>query len=120
MGLLEPVYAVSFGPIHTPDVLDSKEQMDKVTAAFPEKMPQTIGDFFSLSKKFSQTSGLLTPEVSEVLIRCENAGVPASMTMLGNGVFAYGARAKDVLPGFGTLYEMHIAQKGARIIEGSS
>jgi pantoate kinase len=120
LGLIEPVYAISFGPIHTPDVLGSKEQMDKVTAAFPEKVPQTIGDFFSISKKFSQTSGLLTPEVSEVLIRCETAGVPASMTMLGNGVFAYGAKAKDVLSGFGTLYEMHIAQKGPRIIEGSS
>ena len=120
LGLIEPVYAVSFGPIHTPDVLGSKEQMDKVTAAFPEKVPQTMGEFFSLSNKFSHTSGLLTPEVSEVLIRCENAGVPASMTMLGNGVFAYGAKAKDVLSGFGTLYEMHIAQKGPRIIEGSS
>lgn len=120
LSLPEPVYAVSFGPIHTPDVLGSKEQMDKVTAAFPEKVPQTMGEFFSLSKKFSQKSGLLTPEVSEVLIRCENAGVPASMTMLGNGVFAYGVKAKDVLSGFGTLYEMHIEQKGPRIIEGSS
>jgi len=120
LGLIEPVYAVSFGPIHTPDVLGSKEQMDKVTAAFPEKVPQTIGEFFSLSKNFAQSSGLLTPEVSEVLTLCENAGVPASMTMLGNGVFAYGMRAKDVLSGFGTLYEMHVAQKGARIIEGSS
>jgi len=120
LGFPEPVYAVSFGPIHTPDVLGSKEQMDKVTAAFPEKVPQTIGEFFSLSKNFAQSSGLLTPEVSEVLTLCENAGVPASMTMLGNGVFAYGMRAKDVLSGFGTLYEMHVAQKGARIIEGSS
>jgi len=118
--LLEPVYAVSFGPIHTPDVLGSKEQMDMVTAAFPKDVPQTIGEFFSLSKKFTEQSGLLTPDVSKVLAGCGISGVPASMTMLGNGVFAYGAKAKNVFAGFGTTYEMHIAQEGPRIIEGIS
>lgn len=116
--LFEPVYAVSFGPIHTPDVLGSKEQMDMVAAAFPKDIPYTIGGFFSLSKNFAEQSGLLTPEVSRILAVCGNTGVPASMTMLGNGVFAYGATAKNVLAGFGVTHEMHIAQEGPRIIEG--
>jgi pantoate kinase len=117
--LFEPVYAVSFGPIHTPDVLGSKKQMDRITAAFPKDVPHTIDQFFSLSKNFAEQSGLLTPEVSRVLAGCGSAGVPVSMTMLGNGVFAYGAKAKNMLLGFGATHEMHIAQEGPRIIEGA-
>ncbi|WAC06154.1 MAG: pantoate kinase [Methanoregula sp.] len=113
------VYALSFGPIHTPDVLGSKEQMDRVATAFPKDVPLTISDFFSLSKNFAEQSGLITHEVSRVLAGCRKAGVPASMTMLGNGVFAYSAKAKNVLAGFGAIYEMHIAQEGPRVIGGT-
>jgi hypothetical protein len=39
------------------------------------------------------------------------------MTMLGNGVFAYGRNARDVLLPFGAVYEFRVADAGARIIE---
>jgi len=40
------------------------------------------------------------------------------MTMLGNGVFAYGRKAHDLLVPFGPVYELYVAETGARIVEG--
>ncbi len=37
--------------------------------------------------------------------------------MLGNGVFAYGARAGAVLRVIGETYELHMAERGVRIVE---
>jgi pantoate kinase len=52
-----------------------------------------------------------------VLERCDEKGITASMTMLGDGVFAYGKNAKRVLSQFGMIYEMHVATQGARFVE---
>jgi len=41
----------------------------------------------------------------------------ASMTMLGNGVFAMGEGAEDLLSSYGTVLELHAAQEGVRITE---
>jgi pantoate kinase len=113
----EPLYAVSFGPIHTPSVLGSSEQMDRVSSAFPKTKPQTREDFFSLSRHFAEHSGLITREVKKVIRVCDAAGVPSSMTMLGNGIFAYGRKAREVLLPFGYAYELHVSATGARILE---
>jgi pantoate kinase len=113
----KPLYAISFGPIHTPSVLGSPVQMEQVKAAFPEGVPETVEDFFRLCRTFTDKSGLLTPEVRKVLAACDHAGVPASMTMLGNGVFAYGMRAEAVLRGFGEMYELRMAGSGVRILK---
>jgi pantoate kinase len=59
----------------------------------------------------------MTPEVHEVTRLCDTAGVPSGMTMLGNGVFAYGRKARDLLLPFGPVYEFCVADAGARIIE---
>jgi len=111
----EPLYAVCFGPIHTPSVLGSPDQMDRVSAAFPPVYPESPGDFFTLSRQFAKDSGLMTGEVQQVLDSCKAAGVPASMTMLGNGVFACGRNAHAVLSPFGSVYEFRMAEAGARI-----
>ena len=113
----EPLYAVSFGPIHTPSVLGSPEQMERVSSAFPKTTPANAMDFFHLSRYFAEQSGLMTREVKEVTRLCDTAGVPSSMTMLGNGVFAYGRNARDVLLPFGAVYEFRVAGAGARVIE---
>jgi pantoate kinase len=113
----EPLYAVSFGPIHTPSVLGSAEQMERVSSAFPKTTPNDIMDFFHLSRCFAEQSGFITREVHEVTRLCDTAGVPSGMTMLGNGVFAYGRMARDVLMPFGHVYEFYIADAGARILE---
>ncbi|MDD1682800.1 MAG: GHMP kinase [Methanoregula sp.] len=116
--LPEPLYAVSFGPISTPSVLGSREQMDRVAAAFPPGPPSDAEDFFRISRRFAEKSGLLTREAGAVIRRCADNNVPASMTMLGNGVFAYGREARDILSAFGELYAFTMAEAGARITGG--
>jgi len=113
-----PVCAVSFGPIHTPDVLGSPVQMEKVKQAFPRQQPETVAGFFACCRQFSAASRLETAAVRQVLAECDRQEVPAAMTMLGNGVFAYGERACAVLRMFGEVYAMRMAAGGVRIVEG--
>jgi pantoate kinase len=115
--LPEPLYAVSFGPIATPSVLGSPEQMERVAAAFPSDLPEDARDFFRISRLFAEKSGLLTKEADEVIRRCTRNNIPASMTMLGNGVFAYGKKGRDILAASGIVYELTVARQGARVIE---
>jgi pantoate kinase len=114
--LPEPLYAVSFGPISTPSVLGSREQMERVTAAFPPHPPKDAVDFFRISRRFAEKSGLLTREAGAVIRRCADNNIPASMTMLGNGVFAYGQKARDILSASGDVYAFTVARTGARIV----
>jgi pantoate kinase len=113
----EPLCAVSFGPIHTPTVLGSSAQMERVSSAFPKTTPENVEDFFLLSRHFAEQSGLMTREVKKVIRCCDAAGVPSSMTMLGNGVFAFGRKARDVLLPFGHVYEFQVSTTGAHIME---
>jgi len=113
----EPLYAVSFGPIHTPTVLGSSAQMELASSAFPKTTPGNVEDFFLLSRLFAQQSGLMTPEAQNVIRKCDAAGIPSSMTMLGNGVFAYGRKAREILLAFGHVYEFHVSATGAHIVE---
>ena len=114
--LPEPLYAVSFGSISTPSVLGSREQMERVAAAFPPRKPENAGDFFRFSRQFAEKSGLLTKEAGSVIQQCTDTNVPASMTMLGNGVFAYGNNAREILSASGDVYSFTVARAGARII----
>lgn len=112
----EPLYAVSFGPIYTPSVLDSPDLMRRISSAFPETSPENPMEFFQISRRFAEQSGLMTREVREVTRICDAAGIPSSMTMLGNGVFAYSSRAHDLLLPFGPVYEFYVAEAGVRIV----
>jgi len=114
--LPEPLYAVSFGPISTPSVLGSRKQMERVTAAFPPRPPEDAGDFFKISRQFAEKSGLLTREAGGVIRQCADNNIPASMTMLGNGVFAYGQKARDILSASGEVYAFTVAREGARVV----
>ncbi|OPY37687.1 MAG: Pantoate kinase [Methanoregula sp. PtaU1.Bin051] len=116
-GLSGPVSAVSFGPINTPSVLGSPGQMEKVAAAFPSGEPKTIEDFFSYSRAFTEKSGLITPQVREVLDFCDHNGINASMTMLGNGVFAYGDDAEPILSRFSSVHSMAVAKNGPVLLK---
>ena len=109
------IYAISFSPIPTPSVLGSAMQMERVARAFPQKNPATCQEFFEKSRAFAYKSGLITPEVDRVLRACDAEGVDAAMTMLGNGVFAHGAKAYAVLRQFGSVYRCSMATTGARI-----
>ena len=90
--------------------------MEKVAAAFPSGEPETVAEFFGKARAFARDSGLMTPQVAAVFQSCEREGVPAGMTMLGNGVFAYGENAGPILARYGTVYRMAVAKKGPRIV----
>jgi pantoate kinase len=103
---------LSCGPIHTPSVLGSAAAMERVTRAFPGRCPRDLDDFISLSRSFAEKSNLITPTVRGVLEACDQRGVPASMTMLGEGVFACGPGADEALFPFGTPLRVHISRQG--------
>jgi len=114
----DPVYAVSFGPIDTPSVLGSAEQMKQVFLAFPPMDQKNTGAFFQSCREFSTKSGLETDRVQKVLRACAAENVTAAMTMLGEGVFACGDRAGAVLRPFGHVYTCRMARSGPRIVQG--
>ena len=106
------VLAVSFGPIPTPLVLGDPVRMERIARAFPGRCPRDPEDLLGLSRSFAEESGLITPRVRDVLSACDRAGVRASMTMLGEGVFALGEEAAPVLSPFGKVYRLRIAERG--------
>jgi pantoate kinase len=115
--LPDPIFAISFGPIPTPSILGSPEQMERVAQAFPQKTPHNVDEFFTLCRAFAESSGLVTGDVQAVLRACAAEDIPAGMTMLGNGVFAYGGDAGKVLRQFGEVYPCEMAHTGARILK---
>ena len=113
----DPLYAVSLGPLPTASVLSSGEAMTRIATAYPDRCPRDLADFCHLSRQFAERSGLIAPGVQRVLEACDAAGVSASMTMLGNGVFSADDAAEQVLSRFGEVYTLHIARRGAYLIE---
>jgi pantoate kinase len=111
----EPLFALHFGPLPSPEILGSPETLRRVSEAYPGGTPDTAFHFFELSRSFAEKSGLLTPEVREVLSRCDREGVPASMTMLGNGVFSMGLKGGEILSAYDEVYELQLAPSGPRI-----
>jgi pantoate kinase len=115
----EPIAAVSFGPIATPGILDSADAMARVEAAFPSAEPQGLSGLVEASRAFAEASGLVTDRVREAIAACDAAGVPASMTMLGDGVFATGPNAERMLGRFGDVRRLHVSTEGFRVLGGS-
>lgn len=112
-----PISAVTFGPLPSPLVLGSADALARISTAYPGDYPGTPDAFFRLSRSFAEKSGLLTDELRDLLRECEKHRIMASMTMLGNGVFAIGEGAGDLLSSFGSVLELHIARAGVRITE---
>ncbi len=113
-----PVYAVVFGPLSSPVVLGSPEAMERVIRAFPGRCPEDTRDFFLLSREFSEKSGLITPQVRSALSLCDAERIPATMTMLGNGVFACGEEASPLLAPLGEVFRLEGAVRGVELLEG--
>lgn len=108
----EPVYVLNFGSIPTAELLAEKEAVDRIKLAYMDSCPKTPEDFFRISRDFSERSGLITGEVRRALRICDREEIPASMTMLGNGVFAYGRDSYDLLAEFGVPEEVHMSKTG--------
>lgn len=116
----ETIYAVSLGELATPGIIRSPKIMQQVHDAYPEKTPETLEELFSASRSFAEKSGLVTEKVRMLLDACDAEGVTASMTMLGEGVFAAGARAPAVLSRFGCVYSFPVSKTGPVILEDSN
>jgi pantoate kinase len=106
------IYALSLGPIPTPRILGDPARMEAIGRSFPGRCPRDLDDLFRLSRSFAEGSGLITPGVREILAACDRAGVAASMTMLGEGVFALGDGAVPALSPFGKVFRLRIADQG--------
>ncbi len=91
--------------------------MSRVRAAFPAAEPRGLEELVRVSRTFAERSGLVTPRVRTALAACDEAGVPASMTMLGDGVFAAGPGADRALARFGRVHRLHVAPEGFRLLE---
>lgn len=111
------IHALTLGPLRTTTVLTAPDMVSRISAAFPSGEPETLTEFFQYSRKFAETSGLISDDVRKVLIACDANDIPASMTMLGNGVFALGEEARSVLSRFGTVYTLGIARAGPHLVE---
>jgi pantoate kinase len=90
----------------------------QITQSFPSRIPQNLDDIMSLSREFAEKSGLISREIRTVLTACDKENLPASMTMLGCGVFALGKRAETVLKKFGEIFKLTISPGGPAILFG--
>ena len=97
----QPIYYRYFGPIQTSEVLGNREQTARInraadvalnvlqTLTSAESSPELFNACFTVSKRFSVESGLLSDvQVIDTIAQIEAEGGVASMIMLGNGVFS--------------------------------
>lgn len=113
----QTIHAITISPLKTESILSSPEMLTRITSAFPRIYPDTLTGFFACSRNFAESSGLILPDIEKVLIDCDANNIPVSMTMLGNGIFALGDRAKDLLNRYGETYSLQISHTGPRILE---
>ena len=77
-----------------------------------------IENFFDISYEFSKRMKFISKEVFTAIDLCKKYGM-ASVSMIGNSVFAYGETENlvEVLKDFGKVYVCEIDNFGARILE---
>jgi len=108
-------------PLIKASVLGSPAVMEKIRAVGLrcldefEKRP-SLDSLFDLGRAFSYETGLATPRVRECMEATRAYG-KASMSMLGNAVFAAGNEvAATVLRSYGTIYRCRVDNEGARVV----
>ena len=109
--------ALSFGGLNTAGVITSPVQMARVKEAYTAECAKSPEDFFRIARRFAEKSGLVPDEIRPILQACDENGIPASMTMLGKGVFALGDISFSVLSEFGIPLKLHVAEEGFRLID---
>lgn len=119
----EFVLAVVGGELQTRGVLSNPKMRLAVNAAAEKHLgtlfdSPSIENFFRLSKAFARDSGLLTPILREAITSVEEAHGWATMSMLGNSIFAVGPteRVRAALESFGTTYVTDVDTRGARVV----
>jgi len=119
----EMVVAVLGSEMKTKDILKNERVADRISESGRECMNEiiaspTIENFFFLSRKFAEETGLMNEKVKKAVEEACRHGM-ASMCMLGNSVFAMGDTKKiaRVLSKYGKVYTCTVDEKGARILQ---
>ncbi len=104
-------------PLSTADILTNEEKNKIISKAGEKcieemKLNPTMDNLFTLSRKFTEESGLASEEVREALKAL--GGRQASMIMLGNSVFALGV--EETLKEFGETFVLETDVAGPRIL----
>jgi pantoate kinase len=95
----QPLHVRVFGPIHTPDVINSREKLEHINRAGHSALAEitsagdslTMRELLVISRRFSEDSGLLqSPRLRESIATAEAAGHTASMIMLGEAAVSTG------------------------------
>jgi pantoate kinase len=119
----EVVICVIGAPIKTKTILRNeryKKLINRYGSKCVDEMIKKpdLENFFDLSLKFAQKTGLMTKELRKAIEAAQRHG-KATMAMLGNSIFAIGDTKKliDVLENFGKIYVCEVDNEGARVIE---
>jgi len=123
VGYGEVVLCVVGGKLETKSVLSDSLKRKAVNAAGAKALAEllkgpTLETFVEQSQRFARESGLLTPELDRAIHAASPHG-RASMSMLGNSVFAFGntERLAQALAPHGEVIVCPIDDTGARVVE---
>lgn len=121
-GAPEVVLCVVGRPIRTKSVLSDPAKARAINLTGGRTVDEllerpSIGRLMELSAAFAVESGLATRKISRA-VRAVSAHGAASMSMLGNSVFAIGDAdaLEGVLAGFGKTYRCKVDTEGPRLI----
>ena len=110
-------------PMKTSDVLTDPKMMAKINSIGKRcleefELDTTVASFCRLSKLFAVETGIASQEATEAIAAAEAFG-QASMSMLGNSVFAFGGmdELEEVLREFGPTFRTRIDLQGPRLVQ---
>lgn len=123
VGYGDAVLCVVGGKLETRSVLSDPGKRAGVNAAGGRCLMDlmkdpTLDNFLLQSQRFARESGLLTPALDSAMHAASPHG-KASMSMLGNSLFAFGnvPRLVDALTPFGEVFVVPVSESGARLVD---
>lgn len=124
LGYGDVVLAWSGDGLSTKSVLTDRAKraaIDKVGDALVDRLlaAPSVELFMDLSREFAEATGLLTPEVREMVETARRAGGNASMSMLGSSVFSLGnvEAVAEALEPYGEVLRCRVDERPARLLE---
>lgn len=110
-------------PVKTSDVLTDERLRATINTMGKRCLEEfdrepTLSAFTRLSKRFAVETGIASREALKAIAAAETSG-QASMSMLGNSVFAFGdtERLEQILHDFGTTYRTKVDPQVPRLIK---
>ena len=123
VGYGDAVVCVVGGRLETKSVLSDPARRAAINASGAKRLAEllkapTLETFLAKSQEFARESGLLTPELERGILAAKPYG-HASMSMLGNSLFAFGnvPRLVDALAPHGEVRVVPVSEAGARLVD---